>query len=78
MHTQRINISLPNTILRQLQTSIPQGKRSKFIATAISERLKKSNLKQQLRKSARAQREIAKQIEEDFKYADAEIFNKIP
>lgn len=36
----RINVSLPNDIFHQLQLTIPQGRRSKFIAKALSDKLK--------------------------------------
>ena len=75
---QRINITLPPDLAQELRRNIADRKRSKFITEAIREKLTKSDLKDQLRKSALAQKEIIRQIQEDFKYVDAEAFDKIP
>lgn len=75
---QRINITLPRDLAQELRRNIADRKRSKFITEAIREKLTKSDLKDQLRKSAQAQKEIVEQIQEDFKYVDAEAFEKIP
>ncbi|EKD64695.1 MAG: hypothetical protein ACD_50C00322G0003 [uncultured bacterium] len=78
MQTQRINITLPQDLAAELRRSIPDRSRSKFIANALREKLAKSNLAEQLSKSAEAQKEIIKEIQEDFKYADQEVINKLP
>ena len=83
MPTQRINITLQNDLIRDLRMSIPPRGRSRFIAEALEERLsKKRNMKKECVKALKANREfnrkIAKKIEEDFKYADAEVLSKIP
>lgn len=78
MNTQRINITLPNDLACELRGTIPTRFRSKFIATAIEEKLLKKDLKDLLRKSALAQKEITRQIQKDFQYADEENFSKIP
>ncbi len=83
MQMQRINITLPQDVLRQLRMRIPEGKRSEFIATAIASNLgdKKEKLRQ-LKRSLEINRDfynkVRKEIEEDFKYADAEIIDKLP
>ena len=41
MQTQRINISLPYDIIKHLNQTISKGKRSRFIAKAVSEKLAK-------------------------------------
>lgn len=75
----RINIMLPNELARDLRRSIPARKRSKFIAEALDEKLKfKRNLKKELIRSLKANRQFDKQIMEDFKYADAETLKYIP
>lgn len=74
----RINITLPPELVRDLRKNIADRKRSKFITEAIRDKLEKQDLKAQLKKSALAQKEIIKQIQEDFKYADAEAFEKLP
>lgn len=79
---QRINITLPNDLVRDLKRSVPNGKRSKFVASAIKEKLPKINLQKELSKSLKANKEfytkVAKEIREDFKYADAENWKKLP
>lgn len=78
MHAQRINITLPYEVARNLRQAIPVKKRSKFIAEAIKAKLPKKNLKKDWIKSAKAQEEIIREIREDFKYVDAEAFERIP
>ncbi|MDO8503704.1 MAG: hypothetical protein Q7S60_03360 [bacterium] len=83
MQTQRLNITLPNELARELRRSIPLRSRSKFIAEAVGERLKhKRNLKRELVKSLKANYEfykkIGREIEEDFRYADAEVLKRLP
>ncbi len=61
MQAQRINITLPTTLINHLDTTIPQGKRSKFIADAVSEKLgKKRDVKKELIKSLEANYEFYK------------------
>lgn len=78
MLAQRLNITLPYELARNLKRCVPLRKRSQFIAQAITEKLTKADLSKQLRKSALAQREIIKQIQEDFEYADAETWANLP
>lgn len=79
MQTQRINITLPNDLARDLKRSIPSRSRSKFIAEALEDRLKrKKNLKKEFIKSLKAQAKLTKEIQEDFKYVDAQEFERIP
>ncbi|MDO8639086.1 MAG: hypothetical protein Q7R43_05925 [Candidatus Daviesbacteria bacterium] len=78
MQTQRINITLPNDLARDFRMSVPVRFRSRFIASAIEERLSKKDIKSLLRKSAQGQKEIINQIQKDFQYADEESFNKLP
>ena len=79
MQTQRINITLPNDLARDLRRSIPSRSRSKFIAEALQEKLKrKKNLKKEFIVSLKAQAKLTKEIQEDFKYVDAEEFKRIP
>lgn len=79
MQTTRINISLPGDLAEYLKRSIPKRKRSQFIAEALDESLRRRrNLKKELTKSLKAQKDIISQINEDFKYADAEILEKLP
>lgn len=78
MLAQRLNITLPYELARNLKRSVPLRKRSQFIAQAVKDKLTKADLSKQLRKSALAQREIIKQIQDDFKYADAETWANLP
>ncbi len=80
---QRINIILPDDLARDLRSSIPSMKRSKFIAEALKDKLsKKKNLKKEWIKNLRANYEyykkIGEEIDEDFKYADAEVIKRLP
>ena len=73
MQTQRINISLPYEVIKQLHGAVPQGKRSQFIAKAVSERLtKKRNIDKELEKSLKANREFYKKVAEDWKVTEVE------
>lgn len=74
---------MPNDLARDLRKSIPPRSRSKFIAEALQEKInKKRNLKRDLIRNLKQNsdfyKKIAKEIEEDFKYADAEISQRIP
>ena len=79
---QRINITLPDELIRDFKRSVPNGKRSKFISEALSKKLalkkKNRNLKKELIKSLKANKEFYKQVAEDWKYVDAEAFERIP
>lgn len=73
MQTQRINISLPHPILRAFQSQIPPGKRSKFIAQALSEKLeKKRNLKKELIRSLKANRKLDEAIMKEWSTIEVE------
>lgn len=79
MQTQRINVILPTDLARDLRRTIPVRSRSKFIAQALEDRLKrKKNLKKELLRSLKAQEVLIRGIQEDFKYVDAEAFEKLP
>jgi len=76
---QRINITLPDNLAADIRRTIPKRARSKFIAEAVDEKLKrKKDLKKDLIKSLKANRELDRQIMEDFKYADADALKYIP
>lgn len=71
MPYQRINITLPYEVARDLKRQIPEKKRSNFISEAVKARLdKKQNLKKELIKSLKAN---AKLYEEEGKLWDATI-----
>lgn len=73
MQTQRVNITLPNDLIRDLRTSIPSGGRSKFIAGVIREKLvKKKNLKKEWIKSLRANKKLYEEINRDWAPLDVE------
>lgn len=82
MQAQRLNITLPYELARDFRRIIPVKKRSKFIADTLKEKLPKRNLKKELIKSLKANKEfyrkVAEEIREDFKYADAEVWEKLP
>lgn len=73
MNVQRTNITLPQNILKQLQASVPQGQRSKFIATAISEKLgKKKDVHMALEESLKANAAFYKKEAEVWKITETE------
>ncbi|OGY07991.1 MAG: hypothetical protein A2700_00050 [Candidatus Blackburnbacteria bacterium RIFCSPHIGHO2_01_FULL_44_64] len=78
MQTQRINITLPVELIREMGNSVPRGFRSRFIAKAIKNELPEMPLEESLRKSAEAQVEISRGIQKDFASADDEIWEKLP
>lgn len=69
----RINITLPEELVRDLRRTIPKRKRSKFIATTLKEKLKKKkNLKRDLRRSLKANYEFDKRMAEEWSVLDIE------
>lgn len=83
MQAQRLNITLPYELARDLRKTIPAKKRSKFIAQALVEKLhKKRNLKKEWMRKLRANqafyKRAGKEITQDFQYADAEIVKRLP
>lgn len=82
MQAQRLNITLPYEIARDLRRSIPARKRSRFIAESIKKSLPKKDLKKDLIKSLKINKDIyirvSREITEDFKYADADAWEKLP
>lgn len=69
---QRINITLPDGLVRDLKRSVPNGKRSQFIAKAVKEKLPKRNLKKELIKSLKANREFYRKVAEEWKATEVE------
>lgn len=67
MQTQRINITLPISLIRRLRTFLPKRSRSKFIAEAVEESLKKKkNLKEEWIKSLKANYELDRKISKEW------------
>lgn len=75
MQTQRINITLPITLIRRLRSALPKRSRSKFIAEAVEETLnKKSNLKKEWIRSLKANRKEDLKILKEFEPLDLETW----
>ncbi|MBI2430762.1 MAG: hypothetical protein HYV39_01965 [Candidatus Levybacteria bacterium] len=73
MQTQRINISLPYEVIKQLNGAVPQGKRSQFIAKAVSEKLtKKRNIEKELIKSLKANSKFYKKVAKEWEVTEVE------
>ncbi len=73
MNVQRTNITLPQTVLKQLQTHVPQGKRSMFIAEAITEKLgKKKSREEALQESLKANGAFYKKEAKVWKVTETE------
>ena len=70
MQAQRLNITLPYEIARDLRMTIPTKKRSKFIADSIKKNMPKRNLKKELIKSLKAN---SKFYEEEAKIWDVTV-----
>lgn len=78
MQIQRLNITLPVGLARDLKKTIPARSRSKFIAEALEEKLqRKKNLKSELTRSLKAQEAIIKEIQNDFIDIDDEALAKL-
>ena len=77
MQMQRINITVPNSILKYLQESIPAGKRSKFIAEAVLGKLGTTkSIGQQFKKSLKENKELYNQVGKDWETTDLETWPK--
>ena len=77
MQTQRINISLPYDIIKHLNQAVSKGKRSRFIAKAVSEKLaKKRDIQKELKKSLTANYEFYKRVAKDWKFTEIEAWPK--
>jgi len=75
MQAQRINITLPTTLLKQLQTEIPQGKRSGFVAKAVAEKLAKERREAKQKafaESLKANYEFDKKVMKDWAVTEIE------
>ena len=67
MQIQRINITLPFDLAQDLRKTIPARSRSKFIAQALEDKLKrKKNLKKDLIASLKASRKSYEQVQKDW------------
>ena len=73
MQTQRINISLPYDIIKHLNQAVSKGKRSRFIANALSEKLrKKRDIEKELTKSLEANRKFDEAIMKEWSVTEVE------
>lgn len=69
----RINITLPEELVRVLRRSIPKRKRSKFIAETLKEKLaKRRSLERELRRSLKANYNFYKKEAEEWSVLDIE------
>ncbi len=73
MQTQRINISLPYDIVKHLNQTVSKGKRSRFIANAVSAKLaKRRDIQKELKKSLTANYEFYKKVDKDWEVTESE------
>jgi len=73
MQTQRINISLPYNILKHLNQAVSKGKRSRFIASAVSEKLtEKRDVEKELSKSLKANYNFYKTVAKEWNITEVE------
>ena len=70
---QRINITLPDDLARDLRRTIPTRSRSKFIAEALKEKIKKKRLfKDKWIKHLKVNKEFYKKIAQEWKATEVE------
>jgi len=75
MQTQRINITLPQKVLKLLRSSIPEGQRSRFISRIIEEKLEgEEKIKMSLEESLKANYEFDKKIAEEWKSTELDVW----
>lgn len=72
MQAQRLNITLPYELARDFKRAVPLKKRSKFIAEAVKEKLPKRNLKKELIKSLKLNKEFYRKVAEEWKATEVE------
>jgi metal-responsive CopG/Arc/MetJ family transcriptional regulator len=73
MPVQRLNITLPSDLARDLRKSVPERSRSKFISRAVERELKfRKKLKIELVKSLKINAEFYKKEAEDWKAIEVE------
>ena len=72
MQTQRINITLPNDLARDLRKTIPARSRSKFISEALKEKLSKRNLRKEWEKALKANYEYNKRMANEWSVTEVE------
>lgn len=67
MTTLRVNITLPADLVRDIKKSVPKRSRSKFLAEAAREKLRKTrNLKRELIRSLRVNYEYDKKMAKEW------------
>lgn len=73
MQTQRLNITLPDELARDLRRTVPERKRSAFIADALRDKLdKKKNLKKEFIKSLKMNAKLYKEDAKDWEVTEVE------
>lgn len=72
MQAQRLNITLPYELARDFKRAVPVKKRSKFIAKVLKEKLPKRNLKKELARSLKINKEFYKKVAEEWKATEVE------
>ncbi|MBI3290499.1 hypothetical protein HYZ78_03835 [Candidatus Microgenomates bacterium] len=73
MNAQRINITLPADLARDLRGIVPEGSRSEYIAKVLKEKFDRNkNLKKEWAKSLRANRKLYQEVHKDWAPLDTE------
>ena len=74
MLAQRLNITLSDDLVRVLRRTVPNGKRSQFIATAVEEKIKKKkkDFNKEWAKSLRANREYYEKVADEWEATEVE------
>lgn len=77
MNVLRTNITLPKSVLKHLQMSVPEGQRSKFIAEAVVEKLGKDKTEEEaLKMSLQANEDLYNKESNDWQVTEIEAWPK--
>lgn len=69
---QRLNITLPDDLVRDFKRSVPSGKRSEFIADIVRKKLPKRNVRKEWIKSLKASKKLYAEVKADWASIEVE------
>ncbi|OGY25606.1 MAG: hypothetical protein A2Z11_04700 [Candidatus Woykebacteria bacterium RBG_16_43_9] len=73
MKNKRININLPITTLEKLNSTVPEGKRSQFIAETLEEKLEeKTSLRESIIRDLKENRWIHEKVMKEWSSLETE------
>lgn len=72
---QRINVTFPKDVLKDLKAIVPQGKRSAFIAQAVKDKLRQEdNPQKRLQKSLKDNEDFYNSIAQEWSELEIELW----